>query len=115
MKDGEILLPSSDDCVAQRRKLAFAGIVSIAFALTAKGEMAGDPDVLIAGLPKSTRDGAGIDAAVDAAIFETFETLPRAKRRDADFVCGAVERAVRNTVDTLWGKKPMVHVLIVEV
>jgi ribonuclease J len=115
MKDGEILLPSSDDCVAQRRKLAFAGIVSIAFALTAKGEMAGDPDVLIAGLPKSTRDGGGIDAAIDAAIFETFESLPRAKRRDADFVCGAVERAVRNTVDGLWGKKPMVHVLIVEV
>ena len=115
MKDGEILLPSSDDCVAQRRKLAFAGVVSIAFALTAKGEMAGDPDVLIAGLPKNTRDGAGIDAAVDAAIFETFESLPRAKRRDADFVCGAVERAVRNTVDGLWGKKPMVHVLIVEV
>ena len=115
MKDGAILLPPSDDCVAQRRKLSFAGIVSIAFALTAKGEMAGDPDVLIAGLPKSTRDGAGIDAAIDAAIFETFESLPRAKRRDADFVCGAVERAVRNTVDTLWGKKPMVHVLIVEV
>ena len=115
MKDGEILLPPSDDCVAQRRKLAFAGIVSIAFALTAKGEMAGDPDVLIAGLPKSTRDGAGLDAAIDAAIFETFESLPRAKRRDADFVCGAVERAVRNTVDALWGKKPTVHVLIVEV
>lgn len=115
MKDGEILLPPSDDCVAQRRKLSFAGIVSIAFALTAKGEMAGDPDVLIAGLPKSTRDGAGLDAAIDAAIFETFESLPRAKRRDPDFVCGAVERAVRNTVDALWGKKPMVHVLIVEV
>jgi len=115
MKDGAILLPPNDDCVAQRRKLSFAGIVSIAFALTAKGEMAGDPDVQIAGLPKSTRDGAGIDAAVDAAIFETFESLPRAKRRDPDFVCGAVERAVRNTVDGLWGKKPMVHVLIVEV
>jgi ribonuclease J len=115
MKDGTILLPPSDECVAQRRKLAFAGIVSIALALTAKGEMAGDPDVLIAGLPKSTGDGAGLDAAVDAAIFETFESLPRAKRRDPDFVGGAIERAVRNTIDGLWGKKPTVHVLIVEV
>jgi len=115
MKDGAILLPRTDECVAQRRKLAFAGVVSIALALTAKGEMAGDPDVLIAGLPKSTRDGAGLDAAIDAAIFESFESLPRAKRRDPDFVCGAVERAVRNTVDALWGKKPTVHVLIVEV
>ncbi|MBV8472583.1 MAG: ribonuclease J, partial [Hyphomicrobiales bacterium] len=54
-KDGVILLPTGDDCVAQRRKLAFAGAVSIAIALTDKGEMAGDPDVLFAGLPKSTR------------------------------------------------------------
>ena len=115
MKDGAILLPPTDDCVAQRRKLAFAGVVSIALALTAKGEMAGEPDVLIAGLPKNTREGAGLDAAGDAAIFETFEGLPRGKRRDADFVGEAIERAVRNTVDRVWGKKPTVHVLIVEV
>ncbi|MBV8662300.1 MAG: ribonuclease J [Hyphomicrobiales bacterium] len=114
-KDGVILLPTGDDCVAQRRKLAFAGAVSIAIALTDKGEMAGDPDVLFAGLPKSTRDGAGLDEIIDATIFETFENLPRAKRRDADFVSGAIERAVRNALNAVWGKKPTVHVLIVEV
>ena len=56
-KDGDILLPPNDDCVGQRRKLSFAGVVSIAIALTAKGEMAGDPDVLIAGLPKAHAAG----------------------------------------------------------
>jgi ribonuclease J len=114
-KDGEILLPTGDDCVGVRRKLSFAGIVSIAIALTAKGEMAGDPDVMIAGLPNRTRQGAGLDEIVDSAIFETFESLPRGKRRDADFVCGAIERAVRNAVNAAWGKKPTVHVLIVEI
>jgi ribonuclease J len=114
-KDGDILLPTDDDCVGQRRKLAFAGVVSIAIALTAKGEMAGDPDVLIAGLPRSTRQGAGLDEIIDAAIFETFESLPRGKRRDADFVSAAVERAVRNAVNAAWGKKPTTHVLIVEI
>ncbi len=114
-KDGDILLPRDDDCVGQRRKLSFAGVVSIAIALTAKGEMAGDPDVLIAGLPKTTRQGAGLDEIVDAAIFETFENLPRGKRRDADFVSGAIERAVRNAVNAAWGKKPVAHVLIVEI
>jgi ribonuclease J len=114
-KDGEILLPTDDDCVGQRRKLSFAGVVSIALALTAKGEMAGDPDVMIAGLPKATRYGAGLDEIVDAAIFETFESLPRGKRRDADSVCGAIERAVRNAVNAAWGKKPAVHVLVVEI
>ena len=115
VKDGEILLPADQDCVAQRRRLSFAGVVSIALALTPKGELAGDPDVMIAGLPERTRDGAGLDEIIDAAIFETFEGLPRGKRRDADFVSTAIERAVRSAVNGVWGKKPQVHVLVVEV
>jgi ribonuclease J len=115
LKDGEILLPADQECVGQRRRLAFAGVVSIAVALTPKGEMAGDPDVMIAGLPERTREGAGIDEIIDATIFETFEGLPRGKRRDADFVSTAIERAVRNSVNAVWGKKPQVHVLVVEV
>ena len=115
LKDGEILLPVDQECVGQRRRLSFAGVVSIAVALTPKGEMAGDPDVMIAGLPERTREGAGFDEIIDATIFETFEGLPRGKRRDADFVSTAIERAVRNSVNAVWGKKPQVHVLVVEV
>ena len=114
-KDGDIVLAANDDCVAMRRKLSFSGVVSIALALSAKGDLSGDPDVMIAGLPNRTRNGAGMDDLIDAAIFETFESLPRGKRRDADAVSTAIERAVRNTVNTAWGKKPAVHVLVVEV
>ena len=89
--------------------------MSIAIALTPKGEMAGDPDVMIAGLPERTRDGAGFDEIIDAAIFETFESLPRGKRRDPDFLSTAIERSVRASVGALWGKKPQVHALVVEV
>jgi ribonuclease J len=114
-KDGDILLPPGDLCVDERRKLSFAGVVSIALALSPKGDMNGDPDVMIAGLPKRTRDGAAFDALIDTAIFETFESLPRGKRKDADFVSTAIERAVRNSVNAVWDKKPIVHVLVVEV
>jgi ribonuclease J len=114
-RDGAILLPADQQCVGQRRKLSFAGVVSIAIALTPKGEMAGDPDVMIAGLPERTREGAAIDALIDDAIFEAFESLPPGKRRDADVVSTAIERAVRGSVNTVWGKKPQVHVLVVEV
>jgi ribonuclease J len=113
-KDGEILLQPGDDCIAQRRRLSFAGVVSIALALSPKGDLSGDPDVMMAGLPNRTRTGAGMDDVVDAAIFETFESLPRGKRRDPDAVSTAIERAVRNTVNAAWGKKPVVHVLVVE-
>ena len=109
------LLPSGEACIGERRKLSFAGVVSIALALSPKGELSGDPDVMIAGLPQRTREGAAFDALINSAIFETFESLPRGKRRDADFVSGAIERAVRNIVNSVLGKKPMVHVLVIEV
>src|SRR5271165_6896692 len=115
MKDGEILLPAEQDCIAQRRRLSFAGVVSIAIALTPNGEMAGDPDVMIAGLPERTRDGAAFDGIIDGAIFDSFEGLPRGKRRDPEFLSSTIERAVRNSVNSVWGKKPQVHVLVVEV
>ena len=84
-------------------------LLSIALALSAKGDLSGDPDVMIAGLPSRTRAGAGMDEVVDSAIFEPFENLPRGKRRDADAVSTAIERAVRNAVNAAWGKKPTVH------
>jgi ribonuclease J len=115
LKDGAILLPADQESVGQRRRLAFAGVVSVALALTPRGEMAGDPDVMIAGLPERTREGAAIDALIDDAIFEAFEGLPPGKRRDPDVVSSAIERAVRNSVNSVWGKKPQVHVLVVEV
>ena len=115
LKDGAILLPADQECVGQRRRLAFAGVVSIALALTPRGELAGDPDVMIAGLPERTGEGAAIDALIDDAIFEAFESLPPGKRRDPDVVSSAIERAVRNSVNAVWSKKPQVHVLVVEV
>ena len=115
LKDGDILLPADQECVAQRRRLSFAGVVSIAIALTPRGEMAGDPDVMIAGLPERTRNGAALDEIIDSAIFDIFESLPKGKRRDPDFLSGAIERGVRGSVGGVWGKKPQVHVLVVEV
>ena len=43
LKDGAILLPADQECVGQRRRLSFAGVVSIAIALTAEGRNGGRP------------------------------------------------------------------------
>ncbi len=114
-KDGELVLSADDDAVQQRRKLAFAGVVTVAIAVTAKGDVAGDPDVVLAGLPKRTASGKSMDEIVDAAIFETLDSLPRQKRRDPDATATAVERSIRSAVAFAWGKKPTVHVLVVAV
>ena len=114
-KDGNSLLPATDEVLKTRQKLAFAGIVTIALAITAKGDLAGVPDVLADGLPARTYEGKAIDRIIDDALFQTFDQLPRPKRRDADLVSTAIEKAVRNAVATAWGKRPLVRVLVVEV
>ena len=114
-KDGNVLVPVGDPSIAARNKLAFAGVISIALAVTARGEVAGTPDVVFSGLPTRTRDGKAMDAVIDAAIFDTLDNLGRGKRRDADATSAAVERGVRGQVGAAWGKKPVVHVLVVEV
>ena len=114
-KDGDILLGSDDDAVAARRRLAFAGVVSIGLALTARGDLAGDPDVVLTGLPKRGRDGRAMDLIVDKALFETIEGLPRQRLRDPDAAAESIERAVRAAVRAAWGKRPVVHVLVMQV
>lgn len=114
-KDGNVLIPLSDDALRARNSLAFAGIVSVAIALTERGDVAGDPDVMFTGLPMKMKDGRGMDEIVDEAIFSTLDSLPRARRMDSDATAQSVERAIRNTLRQVWGKKPMVHVLVVEV
>jgi ribonuclease J len=114
-KDGNTLLSVNDEALQTRLQLAFSGVVTIAFALDRKGDMMGTPDVVLAGLPARTKDGVAFDALVDDALFQTFDHLPRQKRRDADFAGTAVEKAVRAAVGAAWGKKPIVHVLVVEV
>jgi ribonuclease J len=114
-RDGSILVPLEGESIKARERLAFAGIVTIALAIDRKGEMAGVPDVVLTGLPERTASGVVLDEVVDAALFQTFESLPRPKRRDANVVSVAIEKAVRAAVGVVWNKRPSVHVLVIEV
>ena len=46
---------------------------------------------------------------------QTFENLPRGKRRDPDAVGEAVRRAVRSAISEQWGKKTVCVVHVLEV
>ncbi|HEV2630422.1 MAG TPA: ribonuclease J [Pseudolabrys sp.] len=114
-KDGRLLVDAQARTVADRRRLSFAGAVSVALALTEKGELVGDPSYDLLGIPERDRKGDFLHEHVHEAVLSTFESLPRGKRRDPDAVGEAVRRAVRAAVNERWGKKPMcyVHVLTV--
>jgi ribonuclease J len=115
-KDGKLLVEADSRTVADRRRLSFVGIVSVAIALDNKGELVADPDVDLTGIPEKTADGELIADLAYNAVLDTVEQLPRARKRDPDSVVEAVTRAVRAAVAAAWGKKPLcrVHVLMTE-
>ena len=114
-KDGKLLIDATARTVADRRRLSMAGAISVALALTEKGELAADPEIDLIGIPERGRGGEAMaDIAYDAAL-DVFESLPRAKRRDPDTIAEAVRRGVRNAVAEAWGKKPMCHVHVLAI
>jgi ribonuclease J len=114
-KDGMLLVDADARTVADRRRLSFAGAVSVAIAITDKGELVEDPSLDLIGIPERDRDGGLLHEAVYDAVLETLESLPRGRRRDPEAVAEAVRRAVRAAVTQRWGKKPMCHVHVLTV
>jgi ribonuclease J len=114
-KDGDIVISALDRAVSERRKLAFAGVISVAIAIDGRGEIVGDPVIDMMGLPDKTRQGESIGEIVADAVADVLDGLPKARRRDPETVETAVVRAIRGTVKSVWGKKPVCHVLVIEV
>jgi len=114
-KDGRALVPSSDAAISERRRLSFAGVVSVAIAMTTKGEVVGDPMIDLSGVPQSGPDDRALDEVVEDAVLDCLDSLPKARRRDPDAVSESVTRAVRGALNGVWGKKPICHVLVITV
>jgi ribonuclease J len=114
-KDGSLLVSAEDRTLADRRRLGFAGVVSIALAVSDRGELVADPEVTLTGIPAADAQGKRFeDIAFDAAV-EAIESMPRARRRDPEAVAEGVRRAIRAALRSVWNKKPTchVHVLVV--
>jgi ribonuclease J len=114
-KDGNIVIGNGERALPERRKLAFAGIVSVAVAIDERGEIAGDPIIDTMGLPEKNRQGEDIADLIADAVGDLLDNLPKAKRRDPEAVENAIVRTVRAAVNQMWGKKPACHVLVIEV
>jgi len=110
-RDGRLIV-SSEGSVRERRRLAFAGMIAIAMAMSRRGEVLSEPMVAMEGIPSETADGVPMTDVVLDAIDGTLRSIPAGKRRDVELVRDAVRRAVRAAVDQAWGKKPIAKVLI---
>lgn len=110
--DGKILFPEGASPMRERRKLSYAGIVSVSVALDSDGELACPPSVAIVGAPREDEDDEDVSALVAEAVEEGLSSIARKKRRDDEAVEIAVQRAARNVLTGFWGKRPLVSILI---
>jgi ribonuclease J len=114
-KDGALLIDAEGPAVAARRRLSFAGIVTVALALSETGALVADPEIELIGVPPSDAGGRPMHEIAREAVEEAFETLPKPRRRDPEEVAEAVRRAVRGAVARRWNKKPICHVHVMTV
>jgi ribonuclease J len=122
--DGDVILPADGMTMAERRKLAVNGQVSVAVALDGRGGLIGDPVVRALGLP--------VEDDLDAFIAETIEDVReaiikpgkakpkgrggRSESRSSgggNDVQEAIRLAVRRAATRWTGKKPVVTVLMI--
>src|ERR671935_328337 len=109
-KDGSLIVSAEERTVADRRRLGFAGMVSVALAVNGRGDLTGDIQVRLIGIPEAGTLGRGPEElAYDAAV-EAFEAMPRARPRDPDALAEAIRGAVRAALSAVWNKKPTCHV-----
>jgi ribonuclease J len=111
-RDGAILMRSDEGPVRERRKLSYAGTITVSLVLSRKGELLADPQVSMAGMPNTdNRDIPLAEIAREAAI-GTVQSIPRPRRRDPAMIAEAVRRGVRAAMNQAWGKKPMCSILL---
>jgi ribonuclease J len=114
-KDGGLLIDAQQRTVADRRRLGFGGIVSVALAVTHRGDLVGEPLIEITGIPETDVDGNALSRLACDALLDAFESMPRPRRRDPDAVAESARRAVRAALGAAWRKKPTCHVHVMTV
>ena len=114
-KDGSLIGDFEEMGIGERRKLSFAGHVSINVVLDSRLDFLEDPIVVPIGLPEFDDEGEDMNDTLYDAVLGAVESIPRAKRKDLALVQEAVRRAVRGTANEVWGKKPVVTVFVTKV
>ena len=112
-KDGFLVGTQDEMGIGERRKLSYAGHVSVVVQLNARLELRGDPELSMIGLPKEDFEGEDMEEALVDAAAGAVESIPKARRKDFALVREAVRRAIRGEANDAWGKKPLVTVFVI--
>ncbi|MGH6876489.1 MAG: ribonuclease J [Rhizomicrobium sp.] len=104
--DGKVLVEEGKGHARARGVLGYAGLAAVTIPLDRKGRVAGDPALILEGIPDEVH--ASIRAALD-------ETLGRhdGKRGDEEGLKERTRLAIRRAAKAHWGKKPVTRVEVI--
>ena len=108
--DGQVILAADGATMAERRRIAANGQISVAVALDEEESLAGSPVIRLQGVPVELDRDAFLDemtADVEAAYDAWEDGLDDLKEK--------IRLAVRRCANRWTGKKPIVDVLVVEI
>ena len=108
--DGDVILAADGSTMNERRRLSFAGLISVAVALDDQDRVVGAVEIDIQGIPVEEDRAAFLEEACDAAAAAVAKT-----NGGEDKLREAVRLAVRRCATDWTGKKPVVTVLFVRV
>jgi ribonuclease J len=111
-RDGNLIVPDAEGPVKARRKLSFVGIAVVSLVLSRRGDVLGEPGLVLEGIPAADADGESMREVVFDAIDGTLRSIPQKRRSDIAMLQEAIQRAVRAAINEAWGKKPVVKVLL---
>ena len=109
--DGDVILPADGATINERRKLAYNGQISVAVARNDKGQLAGQPQLRLQGIPLEEDREAFISEAQEEAA----EAVAAGSDNDEEALRERVRLAVRRCATRWTGKKPVVDVLIIDI
>lgn len=114
--DGDAIISADSGAIADRLRLGEHGYVMVSIAVDGKGQIKAGPDVRARGLSEKNGSPAEgrLEQLADAAE-EAFNRLKLNQRLDEETAEGFVMRAVRKASDRIFGKRPIVDVVVMTI
>ncbi len=110
--DGHLLVPGHDGPAHQRRRLGYAGIVTVALVVEESGKIIFDPAVIVHGLPERDGHKEPFKNIVQEAIQAGWQRLSKRDKRNDEDLAEGIRRQIRRSIAERWGKKPICYVTV---
>ncbi|HWY14926.1 MAG TPA: ribonuclease J [Rhizomicrobium sp.] len=104
--DGKVLVEEGKGHARARGALGYAGLIAATIPLDGKGRVAGDPSLILEGIPDQ------VHGAIRAALEDAIKRHD-SKRRDEEALKEQARLAMRRAAMAHWGKKPVTRVEVV--